>query len=88
MLQRREEKQTGLDAKRLDDHWQNHQKNKEEKIKKIQHDFALSMFENQGESSMRLSFQTSPFYFHKFAVFVQDETGSNHNIDMHGQHVF
>lgn len=43
MLQRREEKQTELDAKRLDDHWQNHQKNKEEKIKKIQHDFALML---------------------------------------------
>ncbi|OXB83379.1 UNVERIFIED_CONTAM: hypothetical protein H355_001816 [Colinus virginianus] len=74
LLQRREEKQNELDGKRLDDHWQIHQKAKEEKIKKIQHDFALSMFENQGESSMRLNVQTSPFYFRKVAVFVQDET--------------
>uniref|UniRef100_A0A8C2U3F9 Cilia- and flagella-associated protein 91 n=1 Tax=Coturnix japonica TaxID=93934 RepID=A0A8C2U3F9_COTJA len=40
LLQRREEKQNELDAKRLDYHWQNHQKVKEEKIKQIQHDFA------------------------------------------------
>uniref|UniRef100_A0A8D0FXP5 Cilia- and flagella-associated protein 91 n=1 Tax=Strix occidentalis caurina TaxID=311401 RepID=A0A8D0FXP5_STROC len=39
LLRRREENQNKLDAKRLDDHWQNHQKVKEEKIKKIQHDW-------------------------------------------------
>ncbi|NXI58041.1 CFA91 protein, partial [Chloroceryle aenea] len=43
LLQRREENQNELDAKRLDDHWQNHQKAKEEKFKKIQHDFALML---------------------------------------------
>ncbi|XP_010142939.1 PREDICTED: protein MAATS1 [Buceros rhinoceros silvestris] len=43
LLQRREENQNELDAKRLDDHWQNHQKAKEEKIRKIQHDFALML---------------------------------------------
>nr|XP_009940160.1 PREDICTED: protein MAATS1 [Opisthocomus hoazin] len=43
LLQRREENQNELDAKRLDDHWQNHQKAKEEKIKKIQHDYALKL---------------------------------------------
>uniref|UniRef100_A0A8D0KZI6 Cilia- and flagella-associated protein 91 n=1 Tax=Strix occidentalis caurina TaxID=311401 RepID=A0A8D0KZI6_STROC len=41
LLRRREENQNKLDAKRLDDHWQNHQKVKEEKIKKIQHDCHL-----------------------------------------------
>nr|XP_047903621.1 cilia- and flagella-associated protein 91 isoform X2 [Anser cygnoides] len=39
LLQRLQEKQNELDAKRLDDHWQNHQKAKKEKMKKIQHDF-------------------------------------------------
>lgn len=72
LLQRRVENQNELDAKRLDDHWHNHQKAKEEKIKKIQHDYALSKSERQGESSMRLSFWTSHFYFHKIAVFIQD----------------
>ncbi|XP_063207921.1 cilia- and flagella-associated protein 91 isoform X2 [Chroicocephalus ridibundus] len=43
LLRRREENQNELDAKRLDDHWQNHQKAKEEKIKKIQHDCALML---------------------------------------------
>ncbi|OXB68909.1 hypothetical protein ASZ78_005346, partial [Callipepla squamata] len=43
LLQRREEKQNELDGKRLDDHWQIHQKAKEEKIKKIHHDFALML---------------------------------------------
>ncbi|NWU97021.1 CFA91 protein, partial [Upupa epops] len=43
LLQTREENQNELDAKRLDDHWQNLQKAKEEKIKKIQHDFALML---------------------------------------------
>uniref|UniRef100_A0A8C3JXQ8 Cilia- and flagella-associated protein 91 n=1 Tax=Calidris pygmaea TaxID=425635 RepID=A0A8C3JXQ8_9CHAR len=38
LLWRRVENQNELDAKRLNDHWQNHQKAKEEKIKKIQHD--------------------------------------------------
>ncbi|NWS51207.1 CFA91 protein, partial [Chunga burmeisteri] len=43
LLWRREENQNELDAKRLDDHWQNYQKAKEEKIKKIQHDCALML---------------------------------------------
>ncbi|XP_014812595.1 PREDICTED: protein MAATS1 isoform X2 [Calidris pugnax] len=43
LLWRRVENQNELDAKRLDDHWQNHQKAKEEKIKKIQHDCALML---------------------------------------------
>ncbi|KAM6097526.1 cilia- and flagella-associated protein 91 isoform 2-T2 [Chlamydotis macqueenii] len=43
LLRRREENQKKLDAKRLDDHWQSHQKAKEEKIKKIQHDYALML---------------------------------------------
>ncbi|XP_009990364.1 PREDICTED: protein MAATS1-like [Tauraco erythrolophus] len=43
LLQRREKNQNELDAKRLDDHWQNHQKAKEEKMKKIQHDCALML---------------------------------------------
>ncbi|XP_074449887.1 cilia- and flagella-associated protein 91 isoform X1 [Larus michahellis] len=43
LLRRREENQNELDAKHLDDHWQNHQKAKEEKIKKIQHDCALML---------------------------------------------
>ncbi|XP_065700010.2 cilia- and flagella-associated protein 91 [Patagioenas fasciata] len=43
LLQRRVENQNELDAKRLDDHWHNHQKAKEEKIKKIQHDYALML---------------------------------------------
>ncbi|XP_063999438.1 cilia- and flagella-associated protein 91 isoform X2 [Pogoniulus pusillus] len=43
LLRRREENQNKLDAKRLDDHWQNHEKAKKEKIKKFQHDFALML---------------------------------------------
>ncbi|XP_075368359.1 cilia- and flagella-associated protein 91 isoform X3 [Mycteria americana] len=43
LLWRREKNQDELDAKRLHDHWQNHQKVKEEKIKKIQHDCALML---------------------------------------------
>ncbi|KAM6292235.1 cilia- and flagella-associated protein 91 isoform 2-T2 [Porphyrio hochstetteri] len=43
LLRRREENQDKLDAKRLDDHWQNYQKAKEEKMKKIQHDCALML---------------------------------------------
>ncbi|XP_054669617.1 cilia- and flagella-associated protein 91 isoform X4 [Grus americana] len=43
LLWTRQENQNKLDAKRLDDHWQNHQKAKEEKIKKIQHDCALML---------------------------------------------
>uniref|UniRef100_A0A8C3PM19 Cilia- and flagella-associated protein 91 n=1 Tax=Calidris pygmaea TaxID=425635 RepID=A0A8C3PM19_9CHAR len=43
LLWRRVENQNELDAKRLNDHWQNHQKAKEEKIKKIQHDCALML---------------------------------------------
>ncbi|KFP77414.1 Protein MAATS1, partial [Acanthisitta chloris] len=41
LLRRREESQNELNAKRLHDQWQNHQKAKEEKIKKIQHGCAL-----------------------------------------------
>ncbi|KFV74598.1 Protein MAATS1, partial [Struthio camelus australis] len=41
LLSRRKEQQNELDVKRLDAHWQNHQKAKEEKVKKIQHDCAL-----------------------------------------------
>ncbi|XP_009872072.1 PREDICTED: protein MAATS1 [Apaloderma vittatum] len=41
LLRRRVENQNELDAKRLEDHWQNHQKAKEAKIKKIQRDCAL-----------------------------------------------
>uniref|UniRef100_A0A8B9USC9 Cilia- and flagella-associated protein 91 n=1 Tax=Anas zonorhyncha TaxID=75864 RepID=A0A8B9USC9_9AVES len=43
LLLRQQEKQSELDAKRLDDHWQNHQKAKKEKMKKIQHDFVLML---------------------------------------------
>ncbi|XP_008947524.1 PREDICTED: protein MAATS1, partial [Merops nubicus] len=43
LLQRRVENQNKLDARRLDDHWENHQKAKEEKFKKIQHDFVLML---------------------------------------------
>ncbi|KAM9299894.1 LOW QUALITY PROTEIN: cilia- and flagella-associated protein 91 [Morus bassanus] len=43
MLRRREKNQNELDAKRLDDHWQNHQKAKEEKMKKRAHDCELML---------------------------------------------
>ncbi|XP_069723354.1 cilia- and flagella-associated protein 91 [Phaenicophaeus curvirostris] len=43
LLQRWQKNQNELDTKRLDDHWQNHQKTKEEKFKKIQHDCALML---------------------------------------------
>ncbi|NXD71325.1 CFA91 protein, partial [Eolophus roseicapillus] len=43
LLWRQEENQNELVAKRLDAHWQNHQKAKEEKIKKIQSDTALML---------------------------------------------
>ncbi|NXR08029.1 CFA91 protein, partial [Semnornis frantzii] len=43
LLRRQVENQNKLNAKRLDDHWQNHQKAKEEKIKKIQRDCALML---------------------------------------------
>ncbi|NXN17293.1 CFA91 protein, partial [Indicator maculatus] len=43
LLQRQEETQNKLNAKRLDYHWQNHQKAKEEKIKKINRDCALML---------------------------------------------
>ncbi|GAB0177609.1 cilia- and flagella-associated protein 91 [Grus japonensis] len=43
LLWTQQENQNKLDAKCLDDHWQNHQKAKEEKIKKIQHDCALML---------------------------------------------
>uniref|UniRef100_A0A8C3P1R9 Cilia- and flagella-associated protein 91 n=1 Tax=Cyanoderma ruficeps TaxID=181631 RepID=A0A8C3P1R9_9PASS len=38
LLQRREENQNKLDAVRLKNQWQNHQKAKEQKMRKIQHD--------------------------------------------------
>uniref|UniRef100_A0A8C9N675 Cilia- and flagella-associated protein 91 n=1 Tax=Serinus canaria TaxID=9135 RepID=A0A8C9N675_SERCA len=38
VLQRREENRNELNAMRLDNHWQNHQKAKEEKMRKIHHD--------------------------------------------------
>ncbi|XP_062368890.1 cilia- and flagella-associated protein 91 [Cinclus cinclus] len=43
LLQRQEENQNELDAMRLYNHWQNHQKAKEEKIRKIQRDCALML---------------------------------------------
>ncbi|XP_054510465.2 cilia- and flagella-associated protein 91 [Agelaius phoeniceus] len=43
LLQRREENQNELNAMRLNDHWENHQKAKEEKMRKIQHDCALML---------------------------------------------
>ncbi|XP_039913111.1 cilia- and flagella-associated protein 91 [Hirundo rustica] len=43
LLQKREENQKKLDAVRLKNQWQNHQKAKEEKIRKIQHDCALML---------------------------------------------
>ncbi|XP_054242872.1 cilia- and flagella-associated protein 91 [Indicator indicator] len=43
LLQRQEETQNKVNAKRLDYHWQNHQKAKEEKIKKIHRDCALML---------------------------------------------
>ncbi|CAN8195174.1 unnamed protein product [Coccothraustes coccothraustes] len=43
VLQRREENRNELNAMRLNNHWQNHQKAKEEKMRKIQHDCALML---------------------------------------------
>ncbi|NXQ53021.1 CFA91 protein, partial [Anthoscopus minutus] len=43
LLWRREEDQNAIDAMRLNNLWQNHQKAKEEKIRKIQHDCALML---------------------------------------------
>uniref|UniRef100_A0A8C9UDP0 Cilia- and flagella-associated protein 91 n=1 Tax=Serinus canaria TaxID=9135 RepID=A0A8C9UDP0_SERCA len=43
VLQRREENRNELNAMRLDNHWQNHQKAKEEKMRKIHHDCALML---------------------------------------------
>ncbi|KAL9866011.1 cilia- and flagella-associated protein 91 isoform 2-T5 [Geothlypis trichas] len=43
LLQRREEDRNELNAMRLNDHWENHQKAKEEKMRKIQHDCALML---------------------------------------------
>ncbi|XP_068022045.1 cilia- and flagella-associated protein 91 isoform X2 [Melanerpes formicivorus] len=43
LLQRQEENQNKLHAKRLQYHWQNHQKAKEENIKKVHHDCALML---------------------------------------------
>ncbi|NXQ20020.1 CFA91 protein, partial [Peucedramus taeniatus] len=43
LLQRQEENQNELNAMRLNNHWQNHQKAKEEKIREIQHDCALML---------------------------------------------
>lgn len=47
LLQRREENQNKQDAVRLKNQWQNHQKAKEQKMRKIQHDCALSKSERQ-----------------------------------------
>ncbi|NXO25461.1 CFA91 protein, partial [Cisticola juncidis] len=43
LLWRREENQNKLDTIRLKNHWQNHQKAKEEKIRKVHHDCALML---------------------------------------------
>ncbi|NXM93787.1 CFA91 protein, partial [Sylvia borin] len=43
LLQRREENQSKLNAVRLKNQWQNHQKAKEEKMRKIHHDCALML---------------------------------------------
>ncbi|NXX11452.1 CFA91 protein, partial [Podargus strigoides] len=43
LLRKREENQNELDTKRLNDQWQNHQKSKEKKRKKIQRDSALML---------------------------------------------
>ncbi|NXP41857.1 CFA91 protein, partial [Leiothrix lutea] len=43
LLQRREENQNKQDAVRLKNQWQNHQKAKEQKMRKIQHDCALML---------------------------------------------
>ncbi|XP_051471204.1 cilia- and flagella-associated protein 91 [Apus apus] len=43
LLWRREQNQNELRDKRLEDHRQNHQKAKEEKMKKIQHEYALML---------------------------------------------
>ncbi|XP_066033461.1 cilia- and flagella-associated protein 91 [Chamaea fasciata] len=43
LLQRREENQNKRDAVRLKNQWQNHQKAKEEKMRKIHHDCALML---------------------------------------------
>ncbi|NXO34059.1 CFA91 protein, partial [Locustella ochotensis] len=43
LLQRREENQNKLDTMRLKNHWQNHQKAKEEKMRKIHHDCAMML---------------------------------------------
>lgn len=62
VLQRREENRNELNAMRLDNHWQNHQKAKEEKMRKIHHDCALSKSERQEERGMR-QFSDKPFLF-------------------------
>ncbi|KFO73316.1 Protein MAATS1, partial [Cuculus canorus] len=43
LLEKQQKNQNELYSKRLDDHWQKHQKAKEEKFKKIQHDCALML---------------------------------------------
>lgn len=62
LLQRQEESQNELNAMRLNNHWQNLQKAKEEKIRKIQHDCALSKSERQEGRGMR-QFSDKPFLF-------------------------
>lgn len=47
LQKRREENQKKLDAVRLKNQWQNYQKAKQEKMRKIQHDCALSKSERQ-----------------------------------------
>lgn len=70
LLQRREENQNELDAMRLYNHWQNHQNAKEEKIRKIRCDCALSKSERQEERG-RDSFQTSHLYFLKVTIYSE-----------------
>lgn len=68
LQQRREENQNELDATRLYNHWQNHQKAKEEKIRKIRCDCALSKSERQEERGGD-SFQTSHLYILKVTIY-------------------
>lgn len=68
LLQRREENQNKLDTMRLKNQWQNHQKAKEEKMRKIQHDYALSKSERQKRGAGD-SFQKSHFYFYQVIIY-------------------
>lgn len=62
LLQRREEDQNERNAMRLYNLWKTHQKAKEEKIRKIQRDCALSKCERQEQRGMR-QFSDKPFLF-------------------------